>query len=201
MPKASVPSIITRTITLQASTGFAFARRARKVTGMNAAIELKELMLVAPRQTLAVAESMTGGRVQALITGISGASEFFLGGVTAYVLEEKVKLLGVDRAQAVAVNCVSARVAEEMAWGACRLFGADLAVATTGYAEPAPAMGVTTPFAWVTVVRRPGGRPGAVRSRRVECPAAVRTEAQVQVADAALEALVSLLREEASHQG
>lgn len=158
--------------------------------------ELKRLMLEAPgRPKLAVAESMTGGRVQALVTGISGASEFFLGGVTAYTLEQKVKLLGVDRAHAAVVDCVSARVAEEMAWGACRMFNADLALATTGYAEPAPAVGVSAPFAWVTVVRRPGGRPGAVRSRRVDCPGAARVEAQRQVAEAALDALVALLKE------
>ena len=164
-------------------------------------VDLKALLLESPGlPKLAAAESMTGGRVQALITGISGASEFFLGGITAYTLEQKVKQLGVDRAHAAAVNCVSARVAEEMAWGACRLFNADLAVATTGYAEPAPTIGVAVPFAWVTVVRRPGGRPGAVRSRRVECPGTARAEAQSQVAAAAVEALVALLREDASRQ-
>lgn len=166
-----------------------------------ASAELKTLLLEAPeRPKLAVAESMTGGRVQADIAAVSGASEFFLGGVTAYTPEQKAQLLGVDRGHAAVVNCVSARVAEEMAWGAVRMFAADLAVATTGYAEPAPTRGVAKPFAWVTVVRRPGARPGAVRTRRIECPGATRVEAQTQVAAAAVEALVALLKEEAARQ-
>ena len=62
--------------------------------------DLKNLMLREPRLTLAVAESLTCGRLQARIGAISGASEFFLGGMTAYSLEQKVRHLGVDRAAA-----------------------------------------------------------------------------------------------------
>lgn len=104
---------------------------------------LKHLMVGPPRLTLAVAESLTGGRVQALVTAESGASAYFLGGLTAYALEQKVRHLGVSRAEAVAVDCVSAAVAWQMARGACALFGADVAVATTGYAEPALARAPT----------------------------------------------------------
>src|SRR5262245_8972886 len=98
--------------------------------------ELKRLMLEAPRLTLAAAESLTCGRVQARVGEISGASHFFLGGITAYSLDEKVRHLGVNRATARRVNSVSADVAEQMAQGVCRMFGSDLGVATTGYAEP-----------------------------------------------------------------
>src|SRR5688572_2412301 len=103
--------------------------------------DLKELMGREPRLTLAVAESLTAGQVQARVAAISGASNFFLGGITAYTLEQKAKHLGVDRVAAKRVNGVSAEVAEQMALGVCRLFGADVGVATTGYAEPAPADG------------------------------------------------------------
>ena len=106
---------------------------------MSAAEEVRVRLLGPPRRTLAVAESLTGGRLQALLTGVSGASACFLGGVCAYTVPQKARLLGVDAAHATEVDGVSARVAGEMAAGACRLFGADLAVATTGYAEPAPA--------------------------------------------------------------
>src|ERR1035441_51975 len=115
--------------------------------------DLKALMLRGPRLTLAVAESLTSGRLQARIGAISGASEFFLGGVTAYSLDEKVRHLGIDRAEACAVNSVSARVAEQMARGACVLFGADLGVATTGYAEPSAEWNVAEPFAWWGLAR------------------------------------------------
>lgn len=156
--------------------------------------ELKSLMLQAPRLTLAVAESMTCGRVQAAVGAVSGASDFFLGGVTAYTLDQKVRHLGVNRAAARRVNCVSAAVAEQMARGVCRLFGSDVGVATTGYAEPAPAAGVTDPFAWWAVAHRRRGRWVAVSSGRVECPGATRTDAQAIVAAAALAELAGYLR-------
>lgn len=156
-----------------------------------AAAELRALFRAAPsRPKLAVAESLTGGSLQARITAISGASEFFLGGVTAYALGQKVELLGVDREHAATVNCVSARVAEEMARGACRLFGADIGIATTGYAEAAPAEGVAVSFAWIAIARRGGD----VKSWRVEYAGATRGEVQARVVDAALDALAAMLR-------
>lgn len=155
--------------------------------------ELKDLFLREPRLTLAVAESLTCGNLQAHIGRISGASNFFLGGITAYTLEQKVKHLGVDRAVAEPVNCVSAQVAEQMARGAAELFGADLALATTGYAEPAPANGVTVPFAWWALAhRRAEGL--YVHSARIECPEAVRVQVQAQVANAAVAGLLEYLR-------
>jgi nicotinamide-nucleotide amidase len=158
-------------------------------------IELKTLMLKTPRLTLAAAESLTCGRVQARVGEISGASEFFLGGITAYSLDGKVRHLGVERAAAKRVNSVSAAVAEQMARGACTLFGSDLGVATTGYAEPSKSDGVDEPFAWWGLAHRRRGRFVAVRSGRVECPGASRVDAQMIVADAALAELIAYLRE------
>jgi nicotinamide-nucleotide amidase len=158
------------------------------------AVKLAELLRSArPRLTLAVAESMTGGRVQALVTAVSGASEYFAGGVTAYAREQKVALLGVDDAHAAAVNCVSERVAGEMAVGVCRLFKASVGVATTGYAEPAPAGGVPVPFVWLAVARSAGGELAVVARRRVEFPGATRAGAQDRAAAAAVELLVESL--------
>ncbi len=155
--------------------------------------ELKALMLRKPRLTLCVAESLTCGGLQRRIGSVSGASAYFLGGITAYSLEQKVRHLGVDRAQAAAVNCVSASVAAQMAVGACRLFGSDLALATTGYAEPDVSQGVGAPFAfWALVDVRTGAAP-ASRAGRVECVGADRVEAQDWVAEAALGELVAYL--------
>ncbi len=157
--------------------------------------ELKTLMLRAPRLTLAVAESLTSGRVQARIGAVSGASEYFLGGLTAYSLEQKVRHLGVNRAHARRVNCVSQRVAVEMAQGACALFGADLAVATTGYAEPCQAEGVGAPMAWWALCHRKRGGKAVVISGWVEMPGAKRVVAQEQVTQEVLRALVGYLWE------
>ena len=157
--------------------------------------ELKQLMLREPRLTLAVAESLTCGRVQARIGAVSGASDFFLGGVTAYSLEQKVRHLGVDRGHAAAVDCVSQRVAEEMARGAGALFGSNLALATTGYAEPAADRNVPTPRAWWALWHELGDRRAAVRTGFVELPGAGRTKVQELVADVAVGELVKYLRE------
>ena len=157
--------------------------------------ELKTLCLRhQPVLRLAVAESLTGGRVQAAITAVSGASEFFLGGLTAYTLDQKVKLLGANRARAAQVNCVSAEVATQMARGAARLFGADLAVATTGYAEPAPAQGVDEPYAHWALVHRVSARRWQVVTGRVVFSRLGRTAVQAAVTEAVLGELVAYLR-------
>jgi nicotinamide-nucleotide amidase len=158
---------------------------------MNHEVRLKQLMMRRPRLTLAVAESLTAGHVQARIAAVSGASNYFLGGVTAYSLAQKVKLLGVNRAHARSVNCVSQRVAVEMALGAMKLFGADLAVATTGYAEPDRAAGVKAPTAWWAICQRhPRGRL-ALSSGIIEVPGAKRTEAQARIAEDVVGLLVA----------
>lgn len=101
--------------------------------------------------TLAIAESLTAGMVQAQIGGISGASTFYLGGITAYTIDAKAQFLGVDKAHAISVNAVSERVVEEMARGVSAAFGSTIGVATTGYAEPYPAAGVSVPHAYIAV--------------------------------------------------
>src|ERR1043165_7142361 len=152
-------------------------------------------MLAPPSLTLAVAESLTCGRVQSRIGEISGASQFFLGGVTAYTLDAKVRQLGVDRAAARRVKCVSLSVAEQMARGVCGLFGSDLGVATTGYAEASKADGVRDPFAWWALVHRAHGKDVVLRGGRVECPGAKRVDVQVFVADAVVAELIAYLHE------
>jgi nicotinamide-nucleotide amidase len=158
-------------------------------------IALPTLLLGPPRRTVAVAESLTAGHVQARIAAVSGASNYFLGGVTAYSLAQKVKLLGVDRVHAERVNSVSSDVAEQMARGACTLFGADVGVATTGYAEPSAVDGVLVPFAWWAVTRRGEGGRFVFRHGRIECPGASRIETQAMVAEAAIAELTAFLRE------
>lgn len=162
---------------------------------MSTAAELKKLMLRRPALTLAVAESLTAGHLQAQIASVSGASDYFLGGVTAYSLEQKEKLLGVNRAHARTVNCVSQRVAVEMAVGAAKLFGSDLTVATTGYAEPAPKRKVRTPHAWWALCHRHRSGTAMMLSGFVEVPGADRVTVQTRVAEAVLTELVGYLRE------
>jgi nicotinamide-nucleotide amidase len=155
--------------------------------------QLKRLMLARPALTLAVAESLTAGHVQAQVASVSGASDFFLGGVTAYSLDQKVALLGVNRAHARKVACVSQRVAVEMAFGVTQLFGSEVGVATTGYAEPSRAAGIKAPMAWWAICHRLKSGKLALHSGTVEVPGASRTEAQARIAADVLGMLVAYL--------
>jgi len=164
--------------------------------------ELRELLLRAPALTLAVAESVTAGRLQSAISSRSGASDYFVGGLTAYRIDQKVKLLGVDRAKAEAVDCVSAEIAGQMAQGACALFGATVALSTTGYAEPAPERGVERPFAWWGLARPLGDGRFLIETGRIEPDVGMsRTDAQEAIAAAALTELLRHLRELRSPAG
>jgi len=91
------------------------------------------------------AESLTGGLVAAHLTSIPGASRVVRGGVVAYSIEVKDRVLGVSGDLLKQVGAVDARVAEEMALGARALLNADYAVATTGSAGPEPAPGGALP--------------------------------------------------------
>ncbi len=162
---------------------------------MEIAAELKELFLREPPWTLAAAESLTSGRVQARIGAVPGASQYFLGGLTAYTLEQKVRHLGIDRVEAEACDCVSQAIAEQMARGASALFDSDLAIATTGYAEPNPERGIKAPTAWWAVWHHLGDGRAAVRSGLVEVPGASRIQAQDTVTAAVLGQLAGYLRE------
>ena len=92
--------------------------------------------LIRHGQTLAVAESCTGGKIASKFTAMAGASHYFLAGLTTYSNEAKINLLGVSPATLAAHGAVSEATAREMAEGARRVTGADYAVATTGIAGP-----------------------------------------------------------------
>lgn len=85
---------------------------------------------------LAAAESCTGGLVADRITNIPGASEYFMGGVVAYAYEAKVNILGVSWDTLHAHGAVSEETVREMARGAQKIFGVDIAVSVSGIAGP-----------------------------------------------------------------
>jgi nicotinamide-nucleotide amidase len=87
-------------------------------------------------QTVAVAESCTGGGLGAALAAVPGASDVFLGGVIAYANGVKQGLLGVPAELLQAHGAVSDPVAQAMAEGARRVTGADWGLAITGVAGP-----------------------------------------------------------------
>ncbi|MCX8558426.1 MULTISPECIES: competence/damage-inducible protein A [Mycolicibacterium] len=87
-------------------------------------------------RTIATAESCTAGLLAARLADRPGSSAYLAGGVVSYSNEAKADLLGVDPALIATHGAVSEPVAEAMAAGALRRFGADVAVGITGIAGP-----------------------------------------------------------------
>ena len=88
------------------------------------------------KETLATAESCTGGKISNLITNVPGASAVFLAGLVTYANEAKMKVLGVDEGLLETHGAVSREVAAAMAEGCLGRSGADHAISVTGIAGP-----------------------------------------------------------------
>lgn len=93
-------------------------------------------LLKATSRTCATAESCTGGGIGSAITAVPGSSEVFLGGIISYANSVKERVLGVRPETLASVGAVSSETAAQMADGARRVTGADIAVSVTGIAGP-----------------------------------------------------------------
>ena len=115
----------------------------REVLGMDvAAVDVDDLPEVVleglnrRRETLAVAESCTGGLLSAHLTDVPGASEVFLGGVVSYSNEAKEHLIDVPHEVLIEHGAVSEEVARAMAEGVRARFDSDWGAGITGIAGP-----------------------------------------------------------------
>jgi nicotinamide-nucleotide amidase len=136
-------------------------------------------------QTLATAESLTGGRLGDVMSAAPGASDTYLGGVVSYATEVKVRVLGVSAQTVQQHGVVSAQCAEEMAAGVRDLVGADWAVSTTGVAGPATQEGKPVGLVFVGVAG-----PAGPRSERFEFDGD-RAEIREKVVKAAIDLVLS----------
>ena len=116
-------------------------------------------LLVARGQTLAVAESLTGGLVAAALTSVPGSSAAFRGGVVSYATDLKAALLGVPSDLLDRHGAVHPEVAAAMAEGAARRLAATFGLATTGVAGPDPADGQPVGTVYIAVSGGPGTKP------------------------------------------
>jgi nicotinamide-nucleotide amidase len=114
-------------------------------------------------QTLATAESLTGGLIGAALTGVPGASLVYRGGVISYATDLKVTLAGVPTTVLERVGPVAEQTAREMALGVAERCAAHWGLATTGVAGPGRQDG--HPVGEVHVAVAEIG-PGAVAARR-----------------------------------
>ena len=117
---------------------------------------------------LCVAESCTGGMLGKCITDVSGASAVFAGGVITYSDKAKIDRLGVKEETLKKHTAVSPEVAVEMAHGARKLFGSDIALSVTGEAGPSSATGKSVGTVYIGVSTREStyAIPLTVSSRR-----------------------------------
>jgi nicotinamide-nucleotide amidase len=104
-------------------------------------------------QTLATAESLTGGLIGGLLTSVPGASLSYVGGVISYATGLKHTLAGVSSATLDALGPVAERTAEEMAVGVARRCAADWGLAVTGVAGPEPQDGHPVGQVFVAIAR------------------------------------------------
>lgn len=139
------------------------------------------------RQSLAVAESLTGGLLAATIVDVPGASVVFRGGLVVYATDLKRDLAGVPGDLLAARGPVDPDVALALADGARRVCAADWGLATTGVAGPDPQTGVPVGTVYLAC-RGPGG--GEVRGLTLDGD---RTHVRAGAVAAALEMLAEVL--------
>lgn len=107
--------------------------------------------LLARKETLAVAESVTSGLVMATFSLAKNATQFFQGGITAYNLGQKTRHLSVDPILAEEANCVSEYVSEKMSIEVAKTFCSQWGLGITGYAVPVPALKIKFCYAFFTL--------------------------------------------------
>jgi nicotinamide-nucleotide amidase len=147
-------------------------------------------LLVERGETVAVAESLTGGMLAAALTAIPGASAAFRGAVVAYATDLKAALLDVPAALLDRHGAVHPAVATAMAEGARRRLAAGVGAATTGVAGPEPADGQPVGTVHIAVST---GQDTAVRSLALSGD---RDQIRIATVERLLRLLISVLRED-----
>ncbi|MFI9753126.1 CinA family protein [Streptomyces collinus] len=156
-------------------------------------------LLTVKGETLAVAESLTGGLVAADLTSVPGASKVFRGSVTAYATDLKRDLLGVDGALLTARGAVDPQVAAEMAAGVRKALGTDWGIATTGVAGPEPQDGQAVGTVFVAVDGPARADSGSAGGGKVEALRLNGDRAEIR-RESVRSVLALLLKELASEQ-
>ena len=138
--------------------------------------------------TVSTAESCTGGMIAERVTAVSGSSEVFGYGFVTYWEQAKAKLVGVDPDVIARYNVVSAPVAAQMALGAAKASGSDIAVSVTGVAGPTGGDAVRP----VGTVYLGAARGGTVYVKKLFVSRPDRALVRARAAQAALELVLRL---------
>ena len=109
--------------------------------------------LIRRKQTIAVAESVTAGNIQAALSRAEKAAFFFQGGMTVYNIGQKCRQLNIDPIHAESCNSVSQKVADQLSTNIASVFLSHYGIGITGYAAPLPEKGIEDLFAYVSISR------------------------------------------------
>ena len=124
------------------------------------------------KQTIAVSESVTSGLLQFAFSNMQDAEKFYHGGITAYNVGQKYKHLNVEPIHAIGVNCVSQKIADEMALHVAELFNSDWGTGITGYATASEESG-NQRFAYYSISFRQAIKHSGILQAPAEAPPAV----------------------------
>lgn len=140
--------------------------------------------------TVAVAESVTSGNLQAIFSLAKNATFFFQGGMTVYNIGQKCRHLMVEPTHAIECNCVSQKVSEQMAAEICHLFTSDYGIGITGYASPVPEKNIKQLFAWLSIAK--GNK--ILGSKKIISTQKKPLEVQLEFTQKAIEYFIEILK-------
>nr|MBI1230330.1 hypothetical protein [Cytophagales bacterium] len=110
--------------------------------GVEQSLETIRQYCLAYEHHIAVAESVTSGALQLLLSTAENAGMFFSGGITMYSCAQKANLLSIPTADCEKCSGVSMEIAEKLALRVCEKFESELGLSVTGFASPIPEKGV-----------------------------------------------------------
>jgi nicotinamide-nucleotide amidase len=147
-------------------------------------------LLLKKKTTIAVAESVTSGNIQAIFSLAENATVFFQGGITVYNIGQKCRHLLVEPTHAIDCNCVSKKVSDQMAIEVCHLFSADYGIGITGYASPIPEKNISKLHGFVSIAKNNR----IIASKKINAQPSEAREAQLFYTEQAVSILISILK-------
>lgn len=145
--------------------------------------------LITREETIAAAESVTGGLLQLALSSVESAEMFFQGGITTYNIGQKSLHLNINPIHALKCNCVSENIVKDMAINVCRLFNSDWGLAVTGYATPVEESD-NKQYVWIGIAYK-----GEIRKTRLINSHDQGLEAQKLYVESLLSGILDLLSE------
>ena len=146
-------------------------------------------LLMKKKNTVAVAESVTSGNVQAVLSLAEDARIFFQGGITVYNIGQKCRHLLVEPTHAIESNSVSKKVSDQMALQVCTLFSANYGIGITGYASTVPEKNINKLFAFISIAKNNR----VLLSKKINAPISEPREVQLLYTQHVIKMLISIL--------